>query len=258
MLRDVLPVKCTEQYGPDGKNVVVDFDDEFIKSVPWDEYEQHNLFGGYNIVELKQAAHELSKVIRLGMGGGEDPGWVWWDVGKGRFFASAPGFRGGSAGAGFIRWKNYPDFVCNMVYFLAGLKPPTDLELLHAVRARFRDIQDERQMVIGVIDFVSKFGADTRKVDALLLKADTQFKELRKLYVNLDPEGSKVTADQIYGTLEEAYQKALEAKNEAMFWIFLTEWLVVSATGLLFGGLLWTLMVRRRLYREVGVTRGGM
>jgi len=258
VLRDVLPVKCTEEYGPDGKNVVVDFEDEFIKSVPWDEYGQHNVFGGYNIVQLKQGANQLSKVIRLGMGGGEDPGWVWWDIGKGRFFASAPGLRGGSAGKGFIRWKNYPDFVSNMVYFLAGLKPPENIQLLHAVRARLRDIHDERQTIIGMIDFISKFGADTRKVDRALLEADMKFKEVKRYFVNLDLEKSKAAADQVYGILEEAYQRALEAKDAALFWIFVTEWLVVSATGLIVGSVLWALMVRRRLYREVGVTRGGV
>jgi len=42
-----------------------------------------------------------------------------------------------------------------------------------------------------------------------------------------------------------------------MYWIFVTEWLVVSATGLICGFAVWTLMIKRRLYREVKVTRGG-
>lgn len=258
VLRDVLPVKCTEMYGPDGKNIVLKSDDEFIRSVPWEGYNEHNIFGGYNIVQLKQTANELSRVTRLGMGGGQDPGWVWWDVGKGRFFASAPGFRGGSADRGFIRWDHYPDFVCNMVYFLAGLTPPSDINLLHSTRARFRDINDERQMIIGVIDFVSKFGADTSKVDRKLSEAEKQLKEARRYFVDLDLQESKRLADGVFATLEDAYDLALEARDAALFWIFLTEWLVVTATGLICGAVVWTLMVRRKLYREVKVTRGGI
>ncbi len=259
VLSEVMPVKCTSTYGPDGKTVVTAPDDAFIRSVPWDEYEQHNVFGGYNVVELKEGAHELSQVIRLGGTGVglRDPGWVWWDVGKGRFFASAPGFRGGSAGRGFIRWKHYPDFVCNMVYFLAGLTPPSDINLLHATRQRFKDVYDETQVITGTIDFISKFGADTRKVDRKLSEADARLKEAKKHFVDLELVESKQIADEVFGMLQEAYDLALEARDLALFWIFITEWLVVSATGLICGFVVWTLMVKRRLYREVKVTRGG-
>ena len=40
-----------------------------------------------------------------------------------------------------------------------------------------------------------------------------------------------------------------------MVWVFVIEWLAVSGTSMLAGGLLWTLMVRRRLYKEVGETK---
>jgi hypothetical protein len=57
--------------------------------------------------------------------------------------------------------------------------------------------------------------------------------------------------------LQDGYKLALEARDAALFWIFVTEWLVVSGTGLICGFAIWTLMVRRRMYREVGITRGG-
>ena len=58
-----------------------------------------------------------------------------------------------------------------------------------------------------------------------------------------------------YVTGARAYDLALEAKDAALFWVFVTEWLVVTASGLICGAVVWTLMVRRRLYREVTVTR---
>ena len=257
VLDKVMPVKCTSAYGPDGKNVVTDFENEFIKSVPWDEYEQHNVFGGYNIVLLKEGANQLSEVTRLTPGGGNDPGWVWWDIGKGRFFASAPGFRGGSADRGFIRWKHYQDFVSNMVYWLAGLKPPEDITLLYQTRQAFRDIYDQRQVVLGTIDFISRFGADTSKVDKKLAEAEEIVREARSHFVDLDLQRSKEMADRAISTLEEAYDLALEAKDAALYWIFLTEWLVVTATGLVCGFVVWTLMIKRRLYKQVGITKAG-
>ncbi len=258
VLDDVMPVQCTGSYGPDGKNVITEPEDEFMKSIPWDGYEKHDVFGGYNVVLLRDGARELSRMIRLGPGGGgPDPGWVWWDVGKGRFFASAPGFRGGSAGKGFILWKHYGDFVCNMVYFLAGLTPPSDINMLYATRLRLREVYDSRQMILGTIDFISRFGADTRKVDEKLIQAEAELREAKTYFVNLDLVRSKESADRAFATLEEAYKLAFEARDAALFWIFLTEWLVVTAAGLVCGSVVWALMIKRKLYREVSVTRGG-
>ena len=48
---------------------------------------------------------------------------------------------------------------------------------------------------------------------------------------------------------------AIQAKDNALFWIFVIEWFVVTGTSMVAGALLWSLMVRRRLYREVGETR---
>ena len=44
-------------------------------------------------------------------------------------------------------------------------------------------------------------------------------------------------------------------KDRALMWIYIIEWFTVTATLFISGFLLWTLMVRRRLYGEVGVTR---
>jgi len=47
----------------------------------------------------------------------------------------------------------------------------------------------------------------------------------------------------------------MQLKDQAMLWIYLIEWSVVTATFALGGIVLWSLMVRRKLYREVQETR---
>jgi hypothetical protein len=47
----------------------------------------------------------------------------------------------------------------------------------------------------------------------------------------------------------------LEAKDRAFFWIYLAEWLGVLGTGIICAVALWTLMIRRSMYREVSTTR---
>jgi len=50
-------------------------------------------------------------------------------------------------------------------------------------------------------------------------------------------------------------ERLVELKERALLWIYAVEWIAVTATGLFCGSVVWSLMVRRRMYREVQVTR---
>jgi hypothetical protein len=52
-------------------------------------------------------------------------------------------------------------------------------------------------------------------------------------------------------------EDAMDLKDGALLWIYLTQWVAVTGTSLTTGVVIWTLMVRKRLYREVGTTRLG-
>ncbi len=49
--------------------------------------------------------------------------------------------------------------------------------------------------------------------------------------------------------------EAVRLKDEVLLWVYLVEWLAVSGTGTGCGFILWTLMVRRRSFKEVETTR---
>ncbi len=64
------------------------------------------------------------------------------------------------------------------------------------------------------------------------------------------------------GLLEDAIagmqavsQEAEKAMHRALIWVYVSEWFVVTGTSLASAFVLWTLMVRRRMYREVDITR---
>lgn len=253
VLDQVMPVSCLRKYSNGASNIVTDFEDEFIRSLPWDDYNMHSVFCGYNLLATKQEAHELSHF----QVSSRDPCWVWWDIGSGRFFASAGGFRGVSGWCQFYNWDHYPDFISNLQYFLAGLEPPDELELLHLTRQRFADVENQRVILSSTLDFIAKFDAETRSVDEKAQEALESLKMAKQHFVDLDLERSKELVDLSFDQFEDAYGLAIEAKNQAIFWVFVTEWLVVSATSMVVAFAVWTLMVRRRLYKEVRVTRGG-
>jgi len=55
--------------------------------------------------------------------------------------------------------------------------------------------------------------------------------------------------------LDDFEKDAIDLKNMALLWVYVIEWSIVTATALIAGFVLWSLMVRRKLYQEVGATR---
>ena len=62
-------------------------------------------------------------------------------------------------------------------------------------------------------------------------------------------------AASLQAMLEEAEKEAVKLKNQALFWVYVIEWLAITGTAMLTGFLTWSLMVRRKLYREVKTLR---
>lgn len=47
----------------------------------------------------------------------------------------------------------------------------------------------------------------------------------------------------------------MKVKERALMWVYLIEWSVITGTFGVVGFATWTLMLRKRLYREVETTR---
>jgi hypothetical protein len=106
-----------------------------------------------------------------------------------------------------------------------------------------------------MIDFIGRFNANTRPVEQMLAEATPMRREAEGLFIDQRYEESSsmlIAATRRFDDINEA---AIELRNQALLWVYIIEWSAVSATSLIAGIIVWSLMVRRRLYREVGVTK---
>jgi hypothetical protein len=156
----------------------------------------------------------------------------------------------------YYEWKYYKDYFVNHVYFAGSVEIPEDLELVHRVREQLETFRDQRSFVIGMIDFIDKFKANTREVELMLAETTPLRKEAEELYIEQKYEESAATLLAASLRFDEINEAAIKLKDQALLWIYIIEWSAVSATSLVTGVIVWALMVRRRLYREVGITRG--
>jgi len=82
-------------------------------------------------------------------------------------------------------------------------------------------------------------------------------KEADELYLDQAYDSVLERIAQVREKLSALSADAVKLKDQTMLWVYLVEWLAVSVTSLVCGVALWTLMVKRKVYREVRLTRLG-
>ena len=186
----------------------------------------------------------------------KDPGWIphsmYWKFGKGITWTHQDMFG--------QYWNTIynpyaPDMVLSEIIFSTGRELPEDVVMVHRLRVKFSDYAFSKDFIYSLLDFIDKFGANTAPVvDSLLDISDTE-NEAKQLYLEQSYELSSATMDRAMTDLTDLRETALRLKDRALLWIYIIEWLAVSGISLVAGFSLWTLMIKRRLYREVSVTR---
>ncbi len=142
--------------------------------------------------------------------------------------------------------------------FATGRDLPSDVVLVHNLRSKFASFISTRGFIYAIIDFVNKFGANDAPIVSKVSDVTSLAEQGKKLYLKQEYEKAAETMDLALSRMEQVRQDAMRLKDRALFWVYLTEWLVVTGVFLLAGFAVWTLMIQRKLYREVEVTRAGV
>ncbi len=147
------------------------------------------------------------------------------------------------------------DIVVNVVWFSTGRKLPEDAMKIHELRKLFYDYRIEKSILAGLLDFAEKFGANPSKQYVRLSQIDDQRDSASDLYLTQQFDPSYSAMKEAIDRLKRLEASAVKLKNRALMWVYTIEWTVTTGVLLVAGFILWTLMVRRALYREVSVTR---
>ncbi len=248
-VEDALPVICMKgkTFRKDFKAVVSTEDNDFVQSLPW---KKMPMFHGMNIVKSKKGSEILLEA-------GIKPHYpllIYWEYGEGASLAHTPDWTPGW-GQTVMKWDYYPDYVANMNYLVAGVDIPENPQLIHKIRNGFSDYEVNKALAVSLMEFVEEFGAEVTPGQDHLDEIVQMKKEAERSFIEQEYEECSSHLDEISGEFEKLDQELVEMKERALFWIYLVEWMAVSGTALVCGFILWTLMIKRRLYREVEITR---
>ena len=147
------------------------------------------------------------------------------------------------------------DMILAEIIFSTGRKLPDDVVLLHRLRVKFADYSTTKSFIYSLLDFIDKFGANTAPIVDTMGKISDVTYDSKHAYLNQEYEEASGIMDQALQDLSLLQQRSLKLKDRALLWIYIIEWLAVSGVLLVAFFSIWTLMVRRRLYRDVSLTK---
>jgi hypothetical protein len=250
----LLPVEGVPETWPQLGRLVIDRPDhELVSSLPWDsralDYPDR---WDHNIVTVRGGATQLAHL--LWAPGLEHPLMITWELeGRNRVFALTSEIHR-------LSWYDVPweydyDFGCNIMIYLDRRAVPQDIDIVHLARSEMLAIAGRKSYLMDILEFSESFGANTGAIRSRFGEVDEVMARASEQYIDLRYEDMLETNELIVTLLEELQAEAMELKDRALTWVYLIEWLSVTFTALVCAFVLWTVMVRRRLYREVNVTR---
>ncbi len=179
---------------------------------------------------------------------------VAWDYGEGRAV---------TCGAAISERENWfglgnpygPDMLMNTVLYSTHRDLIEDVEVFHRIRGNFREFRSRLELLISLVDFIDRFSANTNRAYALIGELRGMARTATDRYLEGDFPESEAIMREAFDGFGRAESLARDLKDSALLWVYLIEW--STTTGVLFtsGFLIWTLMVKRRLYRGVVTTR---
>ncbi len=148
------------------------------------------------------------------------------------------------------------DILMNVVLHSLGRSLPQDIVMVNAIRQDFERYSKRTSTISSFLDFVESFGADLRRANERKAEIDAMMDHAKNLYLDGLYADALDQSEAAHGALGEMETMAMKLKDEALMWVYIIEWTAVAGTCMITGYLLYALMIRRRLYREVTVTRG--
>ncbi len=171
----------------------------------------------------------------------------WWGISGSQHAAGTIGIEGSNPYA--------IDMATNLVLYSVGQPLVSDIHARREARYLLSSLRAERSLALQMMEWADSFGANTFDMAQRLAQAEARVGPAIDSYVEQEYADAIERLNVMSSEISEISRDAVRLKNQAMFWVFLSEWLVVTFAAIVSGVSLWTLMVRRRAYKAVRTTR---
>jgi hypothetical protein len=182
-----------------------------------------------------------------------------WEFGNGRSITTGDAF-------GHTFWSSYRggmetdniyalDMLMNLIFWATDREVQENILLYHSMRTDFLQFRERMGLLGSLTDFVEKFGANSRQIQVMISEMETTVRDARLAYLEQDFEEVEAMMEEAFEGFERAEMRALELKDQALLWVYMIEWFTILGVSIITGIAIHTLMIRRKLYKNVEVTR---
>jgi hypothetical protein len=147
------------------------------------------------------------------------------------------------------------DLMTNLILYSLGKPLISDIILRHQARHLITTYGSIKITVLSMLEWADSFGANTIPLSGEITEIDRGLPVAVASYLEQDYTTSMAIMEGITTNLSELSVEAVALKDEALFWVFLSEWMIVTSVAAISGTSVWGLMVRRRMYKVVASTR---
>jgi len=255
-LGTILPYKCLGGYSPVVPRALrpsfLDPQNPLTR-LPWGRAPPIMLL---NAVSLRQGAVPVADAVS---GRSKYPWIAMWRAGKGRVLGETQVFSSLGCGARMpLEWEWWQDFLIYLVYYGAGKQIPTDIYRVHRLRGEINSYHMKRSMLVSLLDFVERFGADIAPLYRELDRIDLKESEAEALYRKGEYDSCSAALEGVNQMMDDLGSDAIDAKEKTLVWVYLVEWMSVLGVSLMAASVLWALMIRRKLYKEIRTTKASL
>ena len=147
------------------------------------------------------------------------------------------------------------DLCTNLLLYSLDMDLIADIHLRREARHLLTTFQAQKILLLSMLEWAEKFGANVYTLAERLTELEGEAGVAVDSYLEQDYTATMDFMNSMAGEISEISIETLRLKNQAMFWVFVSEWLAVTSVSLISGFTAWSLMVRRSMYRSVSGTR---
>ncbi len=147
------------------------------------------------------------------------------------------------------------DMAINLILYSLDRPLISDIQQRREARHLLSAFRAEKVLILHIMEWADTFGANTGPISDRLSEIEAQAEQATDHFLKQDyPTAISIMQD-ASSKITATTRDAMRLKDEAMFWVYVSEWLAVTSVAVLAGLALWSLMIRRRIYRAVQTTR---
>jgi len=216
-------------------------------------------FAGRNMIPRAGSSILATMAGRYGFLKSGPPFSLSWEFGEGTSVAICEWF-------GHPFWSDYGDLeqqsenpyaeelFVNVLLHVTGRPMFEDVIVIHDVKENFKEYRIRKGNLISVMDFAYRFGANLVSIEDEIDRIENEKFRADELYMQGSHGESSTIITQAVEDLRAAFERTIVLKDGALLSVYISEWLAVTGTLVISGSLIYQVMIRKRVFREVGTT----